>query len=83
MKHMYTNALISSIAELPEPFLKAVQNSRLWKSERNQEELETTGCLATLFPKDNTQDVSFTVWCGNDDGYHLSNIFGLQHAISS
>ena len=45
--------------------------------------METTGCLATLFPKDNKQDVSFTIWCGYNDGHYLSNIFGLQLAISS
>jgi hypothetical protein len=83
MKHMFTNAPASKISKLPEPFRTAVQNSRLWKWERSQEELETTGCWATLFPKDDTQDVSFTIWCGNDDGYHLTTIFGAQRAISS
>lgn len=82
MKHMYTNALASNISKLPEPFRAAIENSRLWKWERSQN-CETTGCWAALFPKDDTQDVSFTIWCGNDDGYHLTNAFGAQHAISS
>ena len=82
MKHMSTNAPASSIAELPEPFRGAVQSSRLFKWERRQG-LETTGCLASLFPKDNAQDASFTIWCGNADGYHLNNFFGLQHVVSS
>ncbi|KAH8797031.1 hypothetical protein F5882DRAFT_396330 [Hyaloscypha sp. PMI_1271] len=29
-----------------------------------------------LFPKDNRQDVSFTIWCGNEDGVHLTDFFG-------
>lgn len=82
MKHMYTNAPAVNVAKLPEPFRTAVQNSRLWKWERS-ENLKTTGCLATLFPQDDAQDVSFTLWCGNDDGYYLTDIFGAQHAISS
>ena len=83
MKYMYTNALASNISKLPEPFKTAVQNSQLWKWERSQQELETTGCLAALFPKNDTQDVSFTIWCGHDNGYHLIDVFGLQRAISS
>jgi len=84
MKYMYTNAPASNISKLPEPFRTAVQNSRLWKWERSQEqELETTGCLASLFPKDYTQDVSFTIWCGHDDAYRLNDVFGVRRAISS
>jgi len=82
MKDMYTNAPASNISKMPEPFRTAVQNSRLWKWERSQG-LETTGCWADLFPKDYTQDVSFTIWCGHNNGYRLNDIFGLQHAISS
>jgi len=83
MKHMYTNGLASNIPKLPEPFRTAVQNSRLWKWERSQKELETTGCLAILFPKDNKQDVSFTMWCSHNDGYRLVQFFGAQLEISS
>lgn len=83
MKYMYTDAPASNISKLPEPFRTAVQNSRLWKWKRSQEqELETTGCLASLFPKDYTQDVSFTIWCGHDDAYRLNDVFGVQRAIS-
>lgn len=57
---MYSNAPATSISILPEPFKSAVTNSRLWKWERSQH-METTGCLASLFPKDDTQDVSFTL----------------------
>ena len=32
-----------------------------------------TGCFATLFPKDYTQDVSFTIRCGHGDGYDLND----------
>jgi hypothetical protein len=52
-------------------------NSRLWKWERSQS-METTACLASLFPQDDTQDVSFTIWCGHNDGYFLNNVFGVQ-----
>ncbi|OJD26943.1 hypothetical protein ACJ73_01665 [Blastomyces percursus] len=55
VKYMYTHALASNISKLPEPFRTAVENSRLWKWERGQN-LNATGCLATLFPRDNTQD---------------------------
>ena len=80
---MCTNAPASDISKLPEPFRTAVQNSRLWNWERSQKELETTGCLATLFPKNDRQDVSFTIWCGNEEGYLLTDFFGLQYEISS
>lgn len=82
MKHMYTNPEPACIDRLPEPFQKAVRESRLWKWERNQA-MDTTGCLATLFPKDNTQDVSLTIWCGNYEAYHLNDVLGLQLAVSS
>lgn len=82
VKDMYTNAPASRISELPEPFKTSIQNSRLWEWERKQG-LSTTGCLATLFPKDNTQDVSLTIWCGNNDGYDLIDAFGIQLAMSS
>jgi hypothetical protein len=84
MQYMYTNAPANSISELPEPFRTAVESSKLWKWERSQEPpLDTTGCLATLFPKDYTQDVSFTIWCGHNDGYRLNHVFGMENAISS
>jgi hypothetical protein len=82
MKHMYTNAPASNISKLPELFRTAVQNSRLWKWERSQE-LETTGCLASVFPKGYTQDVSFTIWCGHNDAYYLNDVFGVRRAIPS
>jgi len=82
MKYMYTNAPASNISKMPEPFRAAVQNSQQWKSERSQG-LETTGCWPSLFPKDNRQDVSFTIWCGNKDGAHLTKFFGGQLEISS
>ncbi|KAH6692793.1 hypothetical protein BKA61DRAFT_684092 [Leptodontidium sp. MPI-SDFR-AT-0119] len=75
MKDMYTNAPASNISKMPEPFRTAIENSRLWKWERRQG-LETTGCWPSLFPKDQTQDVSFTIWCGNKDGNRLTDFFG-------
>lgn len=82
MKYMYTNAPASNILKMPEPFRTAIKNSRLWNWERSQE-LKTTGCWPSLFPKDHTQDVSFTIWCGNEDGERLADFFGAQLEISS
>ncbi|KAJ5418099.1 uncharacterized protein N7487_001649 [Penicillium crustosum] len=59
-----------------------VQNSALWKWERSQGH-GTTACVATLFPKDETQDVSFTIWVGHNDGYRLNDTYGVKHALSS
>lgn len=83
MNYMYTNAQASNISKMPEPFRTAVQNSRLWKWERSQKHLETTGCWPSLFPKDYTQDVSFTIWCGHEDGHRLADFFGAKLEISS
>lgn len=82
MKSMYTNAPAENISKIPEPFRTAIKNSRLWKWERS-EGLETTGCWPSLFPKSYTQDVSFTIWCGMNDGEELTNIFGGQLATFS
>lgn len=82
MKYMFTNAPASAISTLPEPFKQAVENSRLWKWERSQG-LGQTGCLASLFLKDVMQDVSFTIWCGHDEGYHLNSVFRMRREITS
>ncbi|CZT07740.1 uncharacterized protein RCO7_11232 [Rhynchosporium graminicola] len=82
IEHMYTNAPATNITKFPEPFKTAIQNSRLWKSERSQN-MKTTGCWPSLFPQDDRQDVSFTIWCGNEDGEDLTKFFGTQLEISS
>ncbi|KAI1919983.1 hypothetical protein LOZ65_004262 [Ophidiomyces ophidiicola] len=74
---IYTNAPAVNISQLSEPFRAALQTSRQWKWERSQN-METTSCLATLFPKDNTQDVSLTIWCGNEDAYSIVAAIGMQ-----
>jgi hypothetical protein len=79
---MYTHAPISFIEKVPEPVRTGIKNSILWKWERSQG-LQVTGCLSTMFPKSNQQDVSFSIWCGNEDGYHLNEEFGLQLDKSS
>lgn len=79
---MYTNANLDCVDKLPEPFKSIIRHSRLWKWERDKG-MKTTGCLATLFPKDNTQDVSLTIWCGNYEAYNLNTVLGLQLAASS
>jgi hypothetical protein len=73
---VYTNGPASDIVKLSEPFRSAVMNSRLWKWERDHN-IETTGCLSTLFPKSNEHDVTLTIFCGNEDGYLLTDYFGL------
>jgi hypothetical protein len=80
MKYMFSNAPATVISMLPEPLKTAVENSRLWEWERKHN-LKETACLASLFPKDVMQDVSFTIWCGHDDGYHLNSVFKMQRAI--
>lgn len=82
MKYMFGNSHMDNIAKLPEPFRSACQTARLWKYERDQG-LTTTGVMAACFPKDPTQDVSFTFWCGLEEAYRLNNTFGLQREISS
>ncbi|KAL6229868.1 hypothetical protein BDW75DRAFT_234864 [Aspergillus navahoensis] len=82
MQHIYTNSDPACINKLPKSFQTAVMQSQLWQWERRRG-METTGCLSTLFPKDNTQDVSLTIWCGNPEAYNINDEFGLQLAASS
>lgn len=82
MKHMFTDAPAQNVAKLPQPFRTAVLSSAQWKSERARG-YGTTACMATLFPKDETQDVSFTIWCGHNEGYRINDVYGVKHAISS
>lgn len=82
MKHMYTNGSPDHVYKLPEPFKTVILGSTLWKWERSQG-MTTTSCLSTLWPKDDKQDVSFTIWGGNHDTYLINDMLGLQLAISS
>ncbi|KAJ5808883.1 hypothetical protein N7474_010152 [Penicillium riverlandense] len=81
MQHMYTNSDPACIEKLPESFRTAIRQSRLWKWERSKA-MKTTGCLSTLFPMDNTQDVSLTIWCGNVEAYNINDEFELELAAS-
>jgi len=82
MKDMYTNSPADEISKMPEPFKTAIQNTKQWQWERKKG-LKSTGCWATLFPKDESQDVSFTIWCGHGDGESLTQFFGGQLEILS
>ena len=82
MKHMFTDAPAHYLAKMPQPFRRALRTSKLWNWERSQG-YATTACWSTLFPKDDTQDVSFTIWCGHNEGYRLNDIYGVRHAMSS
>ncbi|GMG16928.1 unnamed protein product [Aspergillus oryzae] len=77
VKFMFSNAPFEIVDTLPDKLKEAVQASSLWREERNQRR-STTGCLASLFPRDAEQDVSFTIWCGHDQGYDLNNFFQLK-----
>ncbi|PGH19286.1 hypothetical protein AJ80_04039 [Polytolypa hystricis UAMH7299] len=81
VKYMYTNAPTSIIEQLPEPLKTAVQNSKQWRDERRRNS-KTTGCLATLFPKDDNQDISLTIWCASKEAYRVNSIYGLELVIS-
>ncbi|PKX94822.1 uncharacterized protein P174DRAFT_510753 [Aspergillus novofumigatus IBT 16806] len=70
MKYIFLNAPASSISHLPEPFRTAVENSQQWRLERSQN-LEIT-----LY-------ISFTIWCGHNDGYHLNSVFRMKREITS
>ncbi|KPM45599.1 hypothetical protein AK830_g982 [Neonectria ditissima] len=81
-KDMFAEAPITNVMRhLPQPFVKAVQNSQQWKWERSSG-FDTTSCLATLFPRSEKDDVSFTIWVGHNDGYRLNNIFGVTSSFS-
>ncbi|RMJ13688.1 hypothetical protein CDV36_006605 [Fusarium kuroshium] len=82
MKQMFSSAPAARVLQLPQPFREVVQNSMLWKWEGGQGR-GTTGTMATLFPKDATQDVSFTIRCGHNDGYRLNDTYGFKLAFSS
>ena len=81
VKYMCTNASASNIEKILKSFKKVIQNSRLWKKKRSQE-LKMTKCLATLFSKNNTQNVSLMIWCDHDKEYHLISIYKMKLAWS-
>lgn len=79
---MYTNGDPKRVEELPEPLKLFIKSSQLWRAEQLRGAV-TTECMASLFPKDNKQDVSFTIWGGNDGAYDLNDYFNLQLEVSN
>lgn len=77
VEYVFSNMLASNISEMPEPFRSAVERSALWRRERD-EGRERTGCLTTIFPKDEEQDVNFSFFCAHEEGYRLNDIFHLK-----
>ncbi|KAH7303717.1 hypothetical protein B0I35DRAFT_364409 [Stachybotrys elegans] len=82
MQYIFTNGPVTNMSHMPQPFKAAMETSKLRKWEIAQGS-STTSAYSTLFPKDGSQDVSFTIWVGHNDGYLLNDIFGLQLAITS
>lgn len=79
---MYTNAPLKVIDQLPELFQRAIQSSRRWRTEREYGRA-TSDCLAALFPPDDKQDVTLSIWCSQDSAYELLNRFELKLVFTS
>nr|XP_036584382.1 uncharacterized protein CTRU02_05457 [Colletotrichum truncatum]KAF6793900.1 hypothetical protein CTRU02_05457 [Colletotrichum truncatum] len=76
MQHMFSNGPFSNIHSLPSRYQQAIRHSKQWRWERARG-LETTTCVSTLFPKDETSDVSITLWVGHNEGYLLNDLLGV------
>jgi len=61
---------------LGELLFEAVSSSRQWKLERRLGE-STTDCLTTLMPEDPAQDISITLWVGQEAGLKINDSFSL------
>ncbi|EFW18096.1 predicted protein [Coccidioides posadasii str. Silveira] len=66
----------SQISLLGDLLSDAVHISRQWDIERSLGK-PTTDCLTTLIPKDPTQDISITLWVGQEAGLQINNTFNL------
>lgn len=77
IQYMFSSAPLDRISSFSEPFRVAIQNSHLWKSERERREL-SSGCVTVMIPSDPEQDTSINILVGYDDGFRLREMFGLQ-----
>ncbi|KID95380.1 hypothetical protein MAJ_08653, partial [Metarhizium majus ARSEF 297] len=76
IQYMYSNAPISQICLLGDLLSQAIQGSRQWHLERRLGDLTTT-CLTTMIPEDPTQDISVTLWVGQEAGLQMNDTFNL------
>jgi hypothetical protein len=67
----------SKIEKLPEPFRSGMVRSSLWKEEEERGGLAVTNCLSMYLPETAHEDAFFVARIGYDDGFEISNIFGL------
>jgi len=74
----FANAPPACILKLPGIIKEAAESSRQYSNERHQG-LATTSVISLIFPKDNSEDASLTIWLGNTRGYGLADFFGLNH----
>ncbi|KXH63657.1 hypothetical protein CNYM01_08416 [Colletotrichum nymphaeae SA-01] len=82
IKHMFSSGPRNNVYDLPQDIRQAIMASNHWRWERAQD-LITTGCISTLFPKDETSDVSLTFWCGHNEGYRLNDLLGVKPVWST
>ncbi|KAH1297215.1 hypothetical protein KXW28_009155 [Aspergillus fumigatus] len=76
IQYMYSKAPTERVALLGDLLSEAVQSSRQWQMERSLEET-TTDCITTLVPKNPSQDISITLWVGQEAGLRMNDVFRL------
>lgn len=76
IQYMYSKAPVDQILLLGDLLSKAVRSSRQWKIERRLGE-STTDCLTTIIPEDTAQDISVTLWVGQEAGLQMNDTFSL------
>ncbi len=74
---MFSGAPLDRILTFSEPFRKAMQNSRLWISERERGE-SFSGCMTVMIPNKPEQDTCINILVGHDDGFRFREMLGLQ-----
>lgn len=79
---MFSKAPVNSVPLLRDHILPAVQSSRQWKEER-QQEAQVTHCLTTMIPESEADDISITMWVGQKEGLELLNILKMKPTWSS
>jgi len=65
------------IENLPEPFRTGMKTSNLWRKEKERGGLAVTNCLSMYLPETENEDALFILRIGYQDGFNISNLFGL------
>jgi len=65
------------IENLPEPFRTGMRTSNLWRKEKESGGLAVTNCLSVYMPKKDNEDALLVLRIGYEDGWNISNLFGL------